>query len=94
MTSRIKINDVAAALRDHAEQQLSAVVKERSDMLQGVYDRVLAAAEGKSADEIKISLAAEFRSTFGSELTEPDLSKAANVLAEGRRIEVRPEIRR
>lgn len=90
---RLQINnDAIRALKEHAERQMSTNVQQQHVKLQGVYDRVLAAGQGKTVDEVKALLAQEWRSAFGQEMTGPNLSKAANVLAEGRRIEVRLEV--
>jgi hypothetical protein len=60
-----------------------------AEELQGVYDRVHQADDGKTVDEVKEFLRAEVRATFGTEITDPELSACAGVLASGRRIEVR-----
>jgi len=43
-------------------------------------------------DDVKVLLAQEWRSTFDQEITDPQLSRVANVLAEGRRIEVQTRV--
>jgi hypothetical protein len=51
-------------------------------------------AQGKSGDEVKALLAQEWRSAFGTEIAEPNLSQAASVLASGRRIKVELKVKR
>jgi hypothetical protein len=72
-------------------QAIDDVMQSRADQLQAVYDRVLEAGEGKTLADVKALLRDEWHSTFGTEITDPDLSACAEVLASGRRIEVRRE---
>jgi hypothetical protein len=93
MSMRVRVNDSGIrALKEHVRQQFPIIAQQSSSNLQGVYDRVLAAGQGKNVDEVRDLLAVEWRSTFGQELSEPNLTEAATVLAEGRRIEVRLRI--
>jgi hypothetical protein len=93
MSMRVRVNDSGIrALKEHVRQQLPIMAQQSSSKLQSVYDRVLAAGQGKNVDEVRDLLAVEWRSTFGQELSEPNLTEAATVLAEGRRIEVRLRI--
>jgi len=90
---RLQFHDGAIrAFREHAERQVASHVRDQADKLQGVYDRVLAASRGKPVDDVKVLLAQEWRSTFDQEITDPQLSRVANVLAEGRRIEVQTRV--
>jgi hypothetical protein len=77
--------------KDALAKVINNAVQVRADELQAVYDRVLQAGRGKSLEEVKQVLQAEVRSTFGTEITDPELSDCAEVLAAGRRIVVRPE---
>jgi len=86
--------DAIRALKEHAERQMMSHVHGQADKLQGVYDRVLDSSQGKTENEVKALLIQEWRSTFGNELGEPQLSAAASVLAEGRRIKVQTEIKK
>ena len=70
-------------------QALGAAAQAQADKSQAVYDRVLQAGEGKSLDQVKALLRDDFRATFGTEITDPGLSACAEMLASGRRIEVR-----
>lgn len=81
--SRIEFNEAGIS------QALDAAVQVQANELQAVYDRVLQAGRGKSLDEVKALLCDDIRATFGTEITDPDLSACAEVLACGRRIEVR-----
>jgi hypothetical protein len=64
-------------------------VQQQAGKVQGVYDRVLDAGRGQSLEEVKALLTQEWRTEFGSELTESELSERAAPLAEGRRIVVK-----
>jgi len=77
--------------RDALAGAINDVMQVRADQLQGVYDRVHQAASGKTPEEVKDLLRTEVRATFGTEITDPELSASAEVLASGRRIEVRRE---
>jgi hypothetical protein len=70
-------------------QALDAAAQAQADQLQAVYDRVLQAGKGKDLDRVKALLRNEIRATFGTEITDPELTSCAEVLASGRRIEVR-----
>lgn len=74
--------------RDVLTRAVNDAMEVRAGELQGVYDRVLQAGTGKTTDEVKDMLRAEVRATFGTEITDPELSACAAVLASGRRIEV------
>jgi hypothetical protein len=93
MSMRVRVNDTAVrALKEHVRQQLPTMAQQSSSKLQSVYDRVLATGQGRDVDEVRDLLAVEWRSTFGQELAEPNLTEAATMLADGRRIEVRLRI--
>ena len=77
--------------KDALSKVINNAVQVRADELQAVYDNVLRAAGGKSPEEVKELLRDEVRSAFGTEITDPELSSCAEVLAAGRRIEVRRE---
>jgi hypothetical protein len=70
-------------------QALNGALQAQADQLQAVYDRVLQAGQGKSLEEVKELLGHNIRATFGTEITDPELSACSEVLASGRRIEVR-----
>lgn len=75
--------------RDALAGAINGVMQVRADELQGVYERVHQVGSGKTPEEVKELLRAEVRATFGTEITDPELSACAEVLASGRRIEVR-----
>ena len=77
--------------RDAMARAINDVMQDRASELQGVYDRVHQAGSGMTVEEVKDLLRAEVRATFGTEITDPELSACAEVLASGRRIEVRRE---
>ncbi len=83
--------DVPEALWQFAQENLRDFMQARQDELQGVYDRVLHDGQGRSVEEVKDLLADEWWSTFGTNLSDPDLSECAEVLAQGRRIRVEAE---
>ncbi len=64
-------------------------VRQRADELQELYDRVLTTEAGKPVEDVKTVLAREWRTTFDTELTDPELSDTAEVLASGTRIKVK-----
>jgi len=68
---------------------IDGVMQDRADQLQAVYDLVLQSGQGESLEDVKGLLRNEFHATFGTEITDPDLTACADVLASGRRIEVR-----
>jgi hypothetical protein len=72
---------VRAMAREAAQQS--------ADELQELYDRVLRTEAGKPVKDVKTVLAREWRTAFDTELTDPELSDTAEVLASGTRIEVR-----
>jgi hypothetical protein len=80
-------------LEDFNEDAIRAVaqeaVQQRADELQELYGRLLRTEAGKPVEDVKTALAKEWRSTFDAELTDPELSDTAEVLASGTRIEVR-----
>lgn len=63
-------------------------VRQRADELQELYDRVLRTEADKPVEDVKTVLAREWRATFDTELTGPELSDTAEVLASGTRIKV------
>lgn len=75
--------------RDVLAGAINNAMKVRAGELQGVYDRVHQVGSGKTVEEVKDLLRAEVLATFGTEITDPELSACAEVLASGRRIEVR-----
>jgi hypothetical protein len=77
--------------RDAVARAINDVMQDRASELQGVYDRVHQAGSGKTDEEVKDLLRTEVRATFGTEITDPELSACAAVLSSGRRIEVRRE---
>jgi hypothetical protein len=81
--SRFELNEAGIA------QAIDAAAQLRVDELQAICDRVLYAGQGKSLDDVKALLRNDVRKTFGTEITDPDLSAYAEALASGRRVEVR-----
>jgi hypothetical protein len=77
--------------RDVLARAINDAMEVRAGELQAVYDRVHQAGMGKTIEEVKHLLRAEVRATFGTEITDPELSACAEVLASGRLIEVRRE---
>jgi hypothetical protein len=77
--------------KDALSRVINNAAQVRADELQTVYDNVLRTAGGKSLEEAKELLRDEVRAAFGTEITDPELSSCAEVLAAGRRIEVRRE---
>lgn len=63
--------------RDALARGINNAMKVRAEELQGVYDRVREAVDGKTVDEVKEFLRAEVRATFGTEITDPELSACA-----------------
>lgn len=59
--------------------------------IQQQLDAVLAAAQGKSATEVKPMLQDAFRKVGGS-ISEPELSQYAEILARGQRIVIEPRL--
>lgn len=84
----MKPEDLAAELRRLAQEKPRELAQAQADKIQKVYDRALAEVGGRDIEEVKKLLATEWRSTLGSDLEEPNLSKTASVLAEGRGIKV------
>jgi hypothetical protein len=82
----VRLEDLPDFLRGFGEEHLRQNIDASQHEVQGVYDRVFEAGQGKSIDEVKELLAAEWRSTFGTELPEADAFKVAEVLARGQRI--------
>jgi hypothetical protein len=80
-------------LEDFNEDAVRAMAREavqqRADELQELYDRLLLTEAGKPVEDVKTALAREWRTTFDTELTDPELSDTAEVLASGTRIVVR-----
>lgn len=74
---------------DGIARAVTAAAQLRVDELQIVCDRVLHAGQGKSVDEVKALLRNDVRTTLGTEITDPELSTYAEVLASGRRVEFR-----
>jgi microcystin degradation protein MlrC len=58
--------------------------------VQTVLDRVLQTGQGKTVDEVKALLQKEVRTTLGGEITDPELSSFAELLAAGQRVDVKP----
>jgi hypothetical protein len=85
----VLIQDLPGALRRFTDEQSRRLPQIAADRLQDLYDRVLRDGEGKSVDEVKVLLASEWRSMYGKDLSESDLSERAAVLAAGRRIVVK-----
>ena len=81
--SRIEFNEAALA------QVVNDAAQYRMAQLQVVYDRVLEAGRGKSLEEVKELLRSDIRTTFGTEMVDPELTACSQELVSGRRIEVR-----
>lgn len=84
---KIKFDD------DAIRKMANDAARTQADRLQRVYDNVLEAGQGKTEAEVKELLAQQWRSTFGAEITDSELSQAAAVLAVGRRIKVQLEVK-
>ena len=84
----MNLNDFAKNARQLSEELPRELAQEQADRLQSVYDRVLRLGQGKSLIEVKDLLAREWRSTFGTNITDPELSERAAKLAEGQQIKV------
>lgn len=78
---------------DSIRKVANDVAQTSADRLQRVYDHVLQAGQGRTEADVKELLAYEWRSTFGTEITDPELSQTAAVLAAGRRIQVNLQVR-
>ena len=85
----MKINFDEDAVRRLADE----AARKQAARLQSVYDRVLEAGRGKDLGAMKVLLSNEWRSEFGTAIPDQQLSQSAEVLAQGRRIEVRPQVR-
>jgi hypothetical protein len=84
---------VKLEFNDDARNELGReAARQGADRMQGVFDRVLELGEGKPVQEVKVILAREWRSAFGGDITDPELSRDAALLAAGHRIEARPDI--
>jgi hypothetical protein len=59
--------------------------------VQKVYDDVLDAGRGKTVDQVKALLICQWQATFGVPLADPELSRVAAALADGRRVKARVE---
>lgn len=59
--------------------------------MQAVLDRVLRAGKGKPVAEVKRLLRREWRSALGGDITDPDLTRWAKLLAAGQRIVPTPK---
>ncbi len=81
--SRVEFNE------DGIARAVAAAVQVRVDELQAICDRVLQGGQGKSLDEVKALLRDDVRASLGTEITDPHLSLYAEVLASGRRVEIR-----
>jgi hypothetical protein len=60
----------------------------RQTAVQDLYDRVLSMGQGKPVEEVKAILAREWRAALGGDITDPELSHTAGLLAHGHRIKV------
>lgn len=80
--------DLPDYLRRLKQELPRQVAQEQADKMQGVLDRVLAGADGKDVEAVKLELAARWRAELGDELEEPMLSEYAGYLAAGQCIKV------
>lgn len=85
--SRVEVIKVDIAVMLNATREARTGKAEHK--LQEIYDRVLRTGQGKSVDEVKAILRNEIRATFGTDMTDPQLSACAEVLAAGQRLGVR-----
>ncbi len=60
--------------------------------MQTVMDRVLRAARGRPVAEVKRMLRREWRSVLGGDITDPELTQWAALLAAGKRVVPTPEV--
>jgi hypothetical protein len=73
---------------DGLKKLTDEIVQEQADELQGIFDRVLGLAPGRTVDEIKTLLAQELNVGGDAEIDDEELTEYAQTLAEGTRIEV------
>lgn len=74
--------------------RMTSAVQSQADRLQRVYDRVWAAREGQTEEQIAALLRQEWRATYGREIPEAQLTKAVTAITEGHPIRVVTEIKR
>ena len=75
---------------DSIKEMINEAEQAKADQVEAVFDKVRFAAQGKSLDEVKAHLQREVRLTLGGDITDPDLTSYAEVLARGQRIGVKP----
>ena len=88
----MKLDELPDFLRRYAERRPRELAQIQADKMQAVYDKVLRASRGKDLDHVKLLLASEWRSAFGSDIAEPRLSQRAAELAAGRRVKVKLDV--
>jgi hypothetical protein len=88
----VKLEDLPEALKQLVRERPRQLAQAQTNKIQDVYDRVLRDGSGRSIEDVKILLAHEWRSSFGSDLAEPELSQVAAELAAGNRIKVKLKV--
>lgn len=77
---------------DNALKQIeNEVGQQAAKEMQKVVDRVLRAGKGKPVAEVKRMLRREWRTALGGDITDPELTKWAELLAAGHRIVPTPK---
>jgi hypothetical protein len=76
---------------DGIRRMINHAARAKADQVEAVYDKVRLAGQGKSVDEVKMLLQREWRLTLVGDITDPELTSCAEVLARGQRIGVKPE---
>lgn len=76
---------------DGIRRMINHAAQTHASRVEAAYDKVRLAGQGKSVDEVKVLLQREVRLTLGGDITDPELTSRAEMLARGQRIEVKPE---
>ncbi|MFE3106878.1 hypothetical protein ACFXKJ_40995 [Kitasatospora indigofera] len=89
MSSSVRFSFDEGAIRRVAEEAARKV----AGQYQKALDEVLAAHQGQPVEEVKVVLAARWHQVQGHVLEDPDLTRYAELLAGGQRIEIRTKMR-
>ena len=77
---------------DGIRRMINEAAQAKAGQVEAVYDKVRLASQGKSVDEVKVILQREWRlALLCGDITDPELTSCAEVLARGQRIGVKPE---
>jgi hypothetical protein len=90
MSGEFKLNWNQREFERAVNDSANKAVVEQAQRLQSALDSLLGRSKGKTVAQIKPMVKEAFRQIGGS-ITEPELSQYAEVLADGRRIVMRPE---